>query len=231
MSQDAKSTSLEVAQHYLGEKGREYFEWQCGHSHFVGTIEARKFAPYIQPTNAVLDFGCGPGTTLANLHAAVRHAVEPNPVARAFCDAHSKGAITTHASIEEVPDQCVDVVISNHCLEHVPNPTAILRQFLRVLRPGGKIVIYLPIDDWRSQRHYDSRDISHHLHTWTPLLFGHTLFEGGFSKIQVDIYRHAFHPKFEFLYRKFPIVFFDAACWLMAVCKKRRQLRAIAYRN
>jgi len=37
-----------------------------------------------------------------------------------------------------------DVVLFNHSLEHVYDPAATLSEALRILKPGGAVVIYLP---------------------------------------------------------------------------------------
>lgn len=42
-----------------------------------------------------------------------------------------------------------DSVVSRHCFEHLPDPTATLREWLRILRPGGKLAMVLPNDHWR----------------------------------------------------------------------------------
>ena len=47
-------------------------------------------------------------------------------------------------SIASFPDTSFDVVYSAHCLEHIPNPDSALRQFARLLRPGGHLFIYAP---------------------------------------------------------------------------------------
>lgn len=44
------------------------------------------------------------------------------------------------------PDACVDVVIAAEVLEHAADPHASVTELLRVLRPGGWLVISLPID-------------------------------------------------------------------------------------
>lgn len=43
-----------------------------------------------------------------------------------------------------VPDDCYDFLLSSHCLEHVANPLAALREWRRVVRPGGTLVLILP---------------------------------------------------------------------------------------
>ncbi|HIK33394.1 MAG TPA: glycosyltransferase [Oscillatoriales cyanobacterium M59_W2019_021] len=46
-----------------------------------------------------------------------------------------------------IPDASVDFVIANHMLEHCQNPIATLKNYLRVVKPGG--TIYLAIPDKR----------------------------------------------------------------------------------
>lgn len=47
-------------------------------------------------------------------------------------------------TLEVIPDESQDFVIANHMMEHCINPLATLRNFLRVLRPKGKLFISLP---------------------------------------------------------------------------------------
>ena len=49
-----------------------------------------------------------------------------------------------------VPSQTIDVVISNHALEHTLSPFDELVELRRVLRSGRRLeVLWLPLDDWR----------------------------------------------------------------------------------
>jgi SAM-dependent methyltransferase len=41
-------------------------------------------------------------------------------------------------------DGSFDFVLSSHCLEHLANPLAALREWLRVCRDGGHLVLVLP---------------------------------------------------------------------------------------
>ncbi|CAN5739031.1 hypothetical protein BH11VER1_BH11VER1_08610 [soil metagenome] len=46
--------------------------------------------------------------------------------------------------LEIIPDETQDFVIANHMVEHCINPLGTIRQFLRVLKPGGLLFISLP---------------------------------------------------------------------------------------
>ena len=47
-------------------------------------------------------------------------------------------------SLAAIPDRSYDVVLSSHALEHVANPVKALREWGRVLRAGGALVLVLP---------------------------------------------------------------------------------------
>ncbi len=47
-------------------------------------------------------------------------------------------------ALTAIPDRSYDFVLSSHALEHVANPVKALREWARVLRPGGALVVVLP---------------------------------------------------------------------------------------
>ena len=58
------------------------------------------------------------------------------------------------------PDHSFDRLIATHVLEHLPDPVKVLREWNRVVRPGGVISIVLPCDPgllWRAGRHFGPR--------------------------------------------------------------------------
>jgi SAM-dependent methyltransferase len=44
-----------------------------------------------------------------------------------------------------LPDQSLDGILCTEVLEHVPDPLAVWREFYRVLRPGGKVLLSTPM--------------------------------------------------------------------------------------
>jgi SAM-dependent methyltransferase len=183
-----------------------------------------KFAPHITPADVVVDFGCGGGYLLARLPGRIKIGVEVNDVGRASVEALGLKAV---ASTDALSSGSVDIVISNHALEHTLQPYAELCGIRRIMREGGKLVVYLPVDDWRTQRHA-GEDQNHHLYTWTPLLLANLLGEAGFAVQKCAVVNHAWLPWYVTLSRRLPRVLYGAVATATSVCLKRRQVMAVA---
>lgn len=214
-----------VGHHYKGERGAEYFAWQKQGAELGAELELHKFEPHITPDSTVVDFGCGTGYLLGLLAAREAVGIEPNDVARA--DAAERG-LRVVASASELPEGFADVVISNHALEHTLRPLDELEAIRRLIKPGGKLVVWLPIDDWRTQRKPDPADVNHHLYTWTPLLLSNLLDEAGFDVVESRVVAYAWPQLHDRLYRLLPRRLFDAVCVLWSIQRRRRQVMAVA---
>lgn len=131
----------------------KYFNWQRG----IGEEKARREnweKTYgVLPGETVLDFGAGTAAILATLNSAGRRiAVEYSSVAREYIAQHSKG-IEVHQYPESVPDGSVDLVVSTSVVEHVECPIQELRELMRKLRHGGRVVIGIKnegVELWRN---------------------------------------------------------------------------------
>ncbi|MBA2343125.1 MAG: class I SAM-dependent methyltransferase [Thermoleophilaceae bacterium] len=215
--------SARVGRHYDGARAEQYFAYQRGIGELGAELNLFKFEAHVGRGDAVVDFGCGGGGLLERLEAASKTGVEVSEPARGHARARGLDVV---ASLAELEAGSTDVAISNHALEHALSPLEELRGLRRVLKPGGKLVLWLPIDDWRSQR-VARPDPNHHLYTWTPLLLSNLLAEAGFEQIECRVVTHAWPPYTARLAR-LPRPVFDLLARIWAVLRRRRQLMAVA---
>jgi SAM-dependent methyltransferase len=69
--------------------------------------------------------------------------------------------------MDGVIDDFFDFVHSSHCLEHMRNPSVAINNWLRILKPGGHMVILVPDEDLYEQGQFPSTFNSDHKHTFT----------------------------------------------------------------
>lgn len=96
----------------------------------------------------VLEAGCGEGYgahLLAN-HAKSLHALDYDDYATGHVHAAYPDVPVLRANLVQLPyaDESFDVVVSLQTIEHLWNQEAFVAECLRVLRPGGTIVISTP---------------------------------------------------------------------------------------
>jgi ubiquinone/menaquinone biosynthesis C-methylase UbiE len=99
----------------------------------------------IQPDERVLDVGCGAGAALRPAAARARSAVgvelSPEMAQRARAAAPSAEVHVGDASQLDFEDGSFDVVLSAFAVFFMPDATAALGEWRRVLAPGGRIVL------------------------------------------------------------------------------------------
>jgi arsenite methyltransferase len=153
--------STEPEQGFIFPTGRAWAE-DLGYPSELARVPeetARSFAgvanPFslgrIEPGQVVLDLGCGAGTDLlvaAQMVGPGGRAIgvdmTPAMLERARQSAAAMGLanVELHESLIEslpLPDESVDVVISNGVIDLVPDKDAVFSELDRVLRPGGRL--------------------------------------------------------------------------------------------
>ena len=69
--------------------------------------------------------------------------------------------------LETVHDQTYNFVYSSHCLEHIQNPRNAIKNWLRVLRHGGHLIVVVPDEDMYEQGVFPSTWNDDHKWTFT----------------------------------------------------------------
>jgi 2-polyprenyl-3-methyl-5-hydroxy-6-metoxy-1,4-benzoquinol methylase len=97
--------------------------------------------------NRLLDVGCGKGDLLARLrpHGWNGEGLEVDAEAAASARTQQglkvyEGELASH----RFPDHSFDAITMNHVIEHVHDPVSLMGECLRLLKPGGRMVMATP---------------------------------------------------------------------------------------
>ena len=173
---------------YYNEK---YFnDYQKIIGEFGGIANTFKFEKYIKASDSILDFGCGGGFLLKNLEAKTKVGIEINPIARDYCNKELK--IDCYESIEKIKDNSIDVIISNHALEHTSNPNEIIALLYKKLKKNGTIIFVTPLDSFLYR--YDKDDVNKHLFSFSPMNLGNLFAANKYNVIKSGIIYHKWPP-------------------------------------
>jgi SAM-dependent methyltransferase len=145
--------------------------------------------------------------------------VEVNDTARARA---REAGLEVFAAASEVPGSIADLVISNHALEHTLHPVLELRELRRILRPGGQLILWLPLDDWRAQQSPRKGDKDNHLYAWTPLSLGNLLLETGYRVDRVRVVTSAWRANYVTAQRRLPAPIYRALTFTTAAARMSR---------
>ncbi|MBN2106684.1 MAG: class I SAM-dependent methyltransferase [Deltaproteobacteria bacterium] len=206
---------------------KKYFAWQVSLGKFGGWANLTKFLGYISETDVVLDFGCGGGFLLKNLHCKKRIGVEPNSAAAQVA---KENGVEVYSCSHDIPDDSVDIIISDNALEHTLHPLLELQRLYDKLKKGGKLAVVVPCESI----HYSfiPFDKNHHLYSWSPMGLGNLITEAGFSLIESKPYIHKWPPHYELIARVGGRRVFEAACRLYGRIERSWfQVRAIAEKS
>jgi 2-polyprenyl-3-methyl-5-hydroxy-6-metoxy-1,4-benzoquinol methylase len=209
------------------EYSLNYWDYQKKIGEFGGRANFYKFKNFVKESDQILDFGCGGGYLLENFNCKIKHGLEINDVAREF--AESKG-LKIFKSLNEISENYYDLIISNHALEHCERPLDELKTLYNKLKPGGRIIFYVPNDS--IIHNYDPLNPNQHLYTWNAQCLGNLFNHAGFKIISCKKYVHRWPPKYRFIEKVFGPIIFDfcsrvygllsifTLCQVRIICKK-----------
>lgn len=107
---------------------------------------------------SVADLGCGSGVLLSEVLAMKPewsgHGLDISQTSITYARrlAEHKGvagrAEFRRGDIASLPyqDESLDLVIASEVIEHMPEPEQVIREIARVLRPGGKLILTMPVE-------------------------------------------------------------------------------------
>jgi len=169
-------------QRYEGADGRAWHETKrsvpdeaCP---WIAKLRARKIAPHVNPDDIVLEYGVGTGWNLAALRCRRKLGFDVSGHLEDIVGAHG---IEFIKDIESVEDSSIDVVICHHTLEHTPVPSDVLKEIARLLRPGGRLLLFVPFEKERRYRSYRPDEPNCHLYSWNVQTMGNLAREVGFE--------------------------------------------------
>jgi ubiquinone/menaquinone biosynthesis C-methylase UbiE len=140
-------TKANPSSEYFEKVANEWDNLRAGY--FTETVrEAAIRKAYLHPGMTVADVGTGTGFIAAGLAPLVRHVHALDGSAAMLNEARRNLAPYENVEFHEadglslpLPDASVDAVFANMYLHHCPDPLASIREMIRILRPGGRLVI------------------------------------------------------------------------------------------
>jgi SAM-dependent methyltransferase len=183
----------ETLQHYQGERGRRYQEVKrgipAGTFDWVARLRAEKISPHISASDVVLEYGVGMGWNLAALRCARRIGYD---VADFVADDLRQRGIEFVADTRPLAAGSCDVVLCHHALEHMLRPADDLAEMRRLLKPGGRLLLFVPYEKERRYRRYRADEPNHHLHSWNVQTLANLVAECAFEIESARLVRFRF---------------------------------------
>ncbi len=124
-------------------RGEPSYVWRAGQERRFGLICQ---AAGNKINSRVLEDGCGVGEYLAHLAMHAKQAVGLDYEFERTLEARIKVSEVVCGAGEKLPfpDDYFDLVLSHEVLEHVQDDQQAINEILRVLKPGGRLILFVP---------------------------------------------------------------------------------------
>lgn len=98
----------------------------------------------------ILEDGCGVGSYLYRFAETAEHAVgieiefDRGKVAKSICPGRNVDVVNSCGEYLPFKDNYFDLILSHEVIEHVNDDLLCVREMVRVLKPGGRIILFCP---------------------------------------------------------------------------------------
>jgi SAM-dependent methyltransferase len=136
----------------------------------------------------LIDIGCGRGDYLKRMKDLGWNVlgIEPDPASVVL--AKKRGIPVVNGTLDEarLPEDTADQITMQHVIEHLPDPATAIHECFRLLRKGGRLVIYTPNNESLGsrvfQRSWLSLDPPRHLFVFSSRSMASLLKKSSFRK-------------------------------------------------
>jgi SAM-dependent methyltransferase len=175
-------------------RGEPSYVWRAGQERRLRMIQE---AAGERAQGRVFEDGCGLGVYLEHLQPAASQVVGLEIDPDRTREAHQKVAQVICGAGENLPftTGSFDMVLSHEVLEHVQDDRAAVQEIVRVLRPGGRLVVFCPNRGypfethgiyWRGRYHFGNIPLINYLpHLWRDRLAPHVRIYTGADMIRL----------------------------------------------
>ncbi len=180
---------LEQAQrHYCGDAGRRYHQNKRGVPEqavpWVARLRAHKLSRFVRANDIVLEYGVGNGWNLGALQCGRKIGFD---VADGVESSVRSLGIEFVADTKVISGEVADVVLCHHTLEHVLQPPEALREMHRLLKPQGRLLLYVPLEREARYERFRRDEPNHHLYSWNVQTLGNLVEEMGFKVTEAGV--------------------------------------------
>ncbi len=141
---DKESGIIYVDDFFLGESHYKETEYDKVDLERRKDVDRRvkKYLKYVT-NKKMADFGCGSGDFLREIASRCQTACGIE-FSKGYRNSLLKEHINCLESLDDIEDKSLDIMVSFHCLEHLPNPLDILNKISKKIVSGGLILIEVP---------------------------------------------------------------------------------------